>query len=124
FYAVRQGRKPGIYNSWAACKAQVEGFRGAIYKKFATHEEAEAFANETSVIKRGTPYQRNTIPSISSSSTSQRRVAKTQQKIKNFDEPPTDGRHIVYTDGASSGNGYRGAKAGYGVFWNDNDPRN
>jgi ribonuclease HI len=30
----------------------------------------------------------------------------------------------VYTDGASRGNGRSNAKAGYGVFWGDNDPRN
>lgn len=127
FYAVRQGRKPGIYSSWAACKAQVQGFPGAIHKKFATHEEAEAFVNETSVIKRGTPYQKNTISQTTTTpSTSQKRVTtkKTLQTTKTLDDPPTDGRCIVYTDGASSGNGYRGAKAGYGVFWNDNDPRN
>lgn len=31
---------------------------------------------------------------------------------------------VVYTDGASSKNGYASAKAGYGVFYGDNDPRN
>ena len=25
-YAVKKGRKPGIYMSWDACKAQVMGF--------------------------------------------------------------------------------------------------
>lgn len=30
----------------------------------------------------------------------------------------------VYTDGACSGNGTQNAKAGYGVFFTDNDPRN
>ena len=27
FYAVKKGRKPGIYMSWDACKAQVMGFQ-------------------------------------------------------------------------------------------------
>ncbi|RCH97676.1 hypothetical protein CU097_014980 [Rhizopus azygosporus] len=31
---------------------------------------------------------------------------------------------VVYTDGASAGNGQVGAQAGYGVYWGDNDPRN
>lgn len=31
---------------------------------------------------------------------------------------------VVYTDGASSKNGHASAKAGYGVFYGDNDPRN
>jgi ribonuclease HI len=36
-----------------------------------------------------------------------------------------DGRaKVVYTDGASSNNGKSNAKAGYGVYWGDNDSRN
>lgn len=130
FYAVRQGRRPGVYRSWAACKAQVEGFPNAIYKKFPTHEEAEAFTKEKSGLKRATTsHQRSNIPpTVSSSSSSpQQRVTTTTTKKTPpsvLDDSPTDGRHIVYTDGASSGNGYHGAKAGYGVFWGDNDPRN
>lgn len=45
FYVVWKGAKPGIYNSWDACKAQVFGFENALYKSFPTREEAEkAFA--------------------------------------------------------------------------------
>ena len=43
FYAVKQGKVPGIYRSWAECSAQVQGFSGAIYKSFPTLAEAEAF---------------------------------------------------------------------------------
>lgn len=41
FYVVWQGREAGIYDSWAACEAQVKGV-AARYKAFATREEAEA----------------------------------------------------------------------------------
>ena len=41
FYVVWQGREAGIYDSWAACEAQVKGV-AAKYKGFATREEAEA----------------------------------------------------------------------------------
>ena len=44
FYAVKKGRKPGVYQSWAECKAMVDGFPGAVYKSFKTREEAVAFA--------------------------------------------------------------------------------
>ncbi len=44
YYAVQKGKKPGVYNSWNECKAQVTGFSGAVYKKFSTKAEAEAFA--------------------------------------------------------------------------------
>lgn len=43
FYAVRRGRKTGIFNSWAQCKAQIDGFSGAVYKSFTTLAEAEAY---------------------------------------------------------------------------------
>lgn len=43
FYAVKKGKKPGIYLTWAACKSQVDGFSGAIYKSFLTKEEAERY---------------------------------------------------------------------------------
>src|SRR5438105_439128 len=43
FYAVKQGRAPGIYLSWEECARQVQGFAGAIYKAFATRAEAEHF---------------------------------------------------------------------------------
>ncbi|MDR2816793.1 MAG: ribonuclease H family protein [Proteiniphilum sp.] len=41
FYVVWKGVKPGIYNSWEECEAQVSGFENALYKSFPTQEEAE-----------------------------------------------------------------------------------
>ena len=47
YYVVWTGRKPGIYNSWSECEAQVKGFTGAEYKSFSTREMAEsAFLNQ------------------------------------------------------------------------------
>lgn len=34
FYAVRKGKKPGIYMSWDICKQQTDGFPGAEFKAF------------------------------------------------------------------------------------------
>jgi ribonuclease HI len=48
-YAVRHGRVPGVYNTWAECQAQVKGFQGACFKKFATNDEAVAFISGGSV---------------------------------------------------------------------------
>ena len=42
-YAVKCGRKPGIYSTWADCQKQVIKFPGAIFKSFKTKEEAEQF---------------------------------------------------------------------------------
>ncbi|MGG3915799.1 viroplasmin family protein [Rossellomorea vietnamensis] len=43
FYAVKKGRKEGVYTSWDECKQQVNGFTNAVYKSFATYAEAEKF---------------------------------------------------------------------------------
>ncbi len=45
FYAVRSGRKTGIFGSWEECQKQVLEFSGAAYKSFKTREEAEAYLN-------------------------------------------------------------------------------
>ena len=49
-YAVRNGRKTGIFTSWAECKAQVEGFPGARFKGFTDPNEATKWLNLLSVI--------------------------------------------------------------------------
>lgn len=43
FYAVKKGKKTGIFSTWDECKEQVTGFKGAVYKSFKTLSEAEAF---------------------------------------------------------------------------------
>lgn len=45
FYAVQKGLKPGVYETWDECKAQVDGFQGAKYKSFGTKEEAQLFVD-------------------------------------------------------------------------------
>jgi len=50
FYVVWRGRKPGVYGTWDEAKAQVEGFPGALYRKFKTLEDAlTAFRGEVSI---------------------------------------------------------------------------
>lgn len=43
FYAVKEGRVPGIYKTWAECQEQVSGFSGALFKGFETEQEALEF---------------------------------------------------------------------------------
>lgn len=43
YYAVRAGRKPGIYRTWDEAKTQVSGFSNAEYRSFKTLTEAENF---------------------------------------------------------------------------------
>lgn len=42
YYVVWKGRTPGIYDNWEACKKEVEGFQGALYKGFPDLASAEA----------------------------------------------------------------------------------
>lgn len=41
FYVVWKGRKTGVFSSWAACAAQVQGVPGAQYKSFTSRLAAE-----------------------------------------------------------------------------------
>lgn len=43
YYAVREGHKPGIYQTWDEAKAQIFKYSGATYKSFKTLAEAEMF---------------------------------------------------------------------------------
>lgn len=46
YYAVKSGRKTGVFNNWDECKKQIEGYSGAIYKGFTSYEDAYSFFNE------------------------------------------------------------------------------
>ena len=43
YYAVRIGKTPGIYTNWEDCKAQVTGYKGAVFKGFEEKKDAENF---------------------------------------------------------------------------------
>ncbi|MCR5176312.1 MAG: ribonuclease H family protein [Anaerovibrio sp.] len=50
FYAVKQGRQPGIYTTWAECQKQTTGYKGAKFKGFVTRQEAEAYMADEEMI--------------------------------------------------------------------------
>lgn len=41
YYAVKSGRRPGIYTNWPDCEKQVHGYSGAVYKSFSTEIAAQ-----------------------------------------------------------------------------------
>lgn len=43
YYAVKNGRKIGIFTSWDQCRAQVDGYSGAEYKSFPNEKDAKAY---------------------------------------------------------------------------------
>lgn len=87
YYVVWKGLNPGVYDSWAACRMQVEGQEGAKYKSFATQEEAdEAFEKGYGSYLKPAPdfassaasrLQEGTFSATTSSTSSQERSAQT-----------------------------------------------
>ncbi|KAJ1925492.1 Ribonuclease H1 [Coemansia sp. S142-1] len=152
YYAVRVGRKAGIYRTWDECKAEVNAYPGAIFKKFKDLNEAQTFAGPQAPLSSATsehtsaPGRVNTpmarthraAPYISERSTGdgQRKPREVGRKLTRVNEsvthptapPPlvgeTEDKIVVYTDGASSKNGKKGARAGVGVYFGALDPRN
>ena len=45
YYAVKKGFEPGIYNTWAECKEQIDGYSHPKFRKFPSREEANKFIN-------------------------------------------------------------------------------
>lgn len=46
YYSVFKGFHKGIYRSWKDCEKEVKGYKGAIYKKFKTENEAKVFLKD------------------------------------------------------------------------------
>ena len=46
FYAVKKGRKTGIFTTWAECQKQVSGFPKGEFKSFMSKQEAENWLKE------------------------------------------------------------------------------
>ncbi|XP_021509252.2 ribonuclease H1 isoform X6 [Meriones unguiculatus] len=143
FYAVRRGRKTGVFLSWSECRAQVNRFPAARFKKFATEEEAWAFVRNSSS-PDGSKGQENADVQESQVKTSKR----PRELLDDGEEPPEPGaKHVkqnteqatpvsrdtfaymgesvvVYTDGCCSSNGQMRARAGIGVYWGPGHPLN
>lgn len=92
FYAVKKGAKPGIYSTWKETEAQVSGFPGAVYKGFATREDAQNWL-ESDVLH---------------TSRKKQTVSATPQSLPKV----KPGEVIVYTDGGAINNPGPG---GYGA---------
>ena len=48
YYAVKKGKKTGIYTTWNDCQLQVNGFSGAKFKSFKHYDEALSYLNDNS----------------------------------------------------------------------------
>jgi ribonuclease HI len=103
YYAVAVGRNPGIYTRWfgeGGAHVQIDAFKGARYRGFATIEEARAFIREP--------------PSEYTKRPAKRKKIDSRTKGDFFLQPSASSmdRIVIYTDGSSLGNPGPG---GYGV---------
>jgi ribonuclease HI len=148
FYAVRKGRKTGVFNTWEEVHPLVDKFTGASFKKFKTIEEAEEYVNPKSVPRR----QRQTRidaffkksdddggeTAASGSNVIIRRKPKVNTTIKDLVQIRKNqgqsvkydfltGEIIVmnaYCDGSTFHNGKPYASGGIGIWFGEDDPNN
>lgn len=131
YYAVGVGNQIGIYNSWDVCKKQVHGVPNATYKSFSSLQEAQQYMKQysddnnvlrvhvdasqkmmDSFLKPATPNPQKALPVEKKVCTIPQEVANTKSLV------------YIYTDGACVDNGNVCAKAGIGVYYGEDDPRN
>ena len=118
------------------CNAEVKGFNGAKYKKFASLGEAQAFVNG------GTGSGSSAAPVSHLADKASQTTSSKSARMEPYPRPSSlanrgpikmtsnaeiakeeEGWDVVYTDGACKGNGQAGSIAGVGVWWGYNDPR-
>ncbi|GAA6016339.1 hypothetical protein JCM8202_005572 [Rhodotorula sphaerocarpa] len=144
YYAVRVGRKPGVYRTWDECAAQVNGFQGARHKKFPTEAEARAFVGGdgggavggsstraaasrtqkggekgTGAVTQALKAKR-TSDAADLPQSSAKRAMRTVVGATGTHAEKKGSRSAVrrvFCDGSSRGNGQKGAVAGIGIFW-------
>lgn len=140
FYAVRRGRRTGVFLTWDECKAQVDRFPAARFKKFATKDEAWAFVRN-SASPDGAEGQENSSVQVNTSKRPREPPGEGEESTEPWakhmrqttEVAPAVSKDtfsymgesvVVYTDGCCSSNGQRRAQAGIGVYWGPGHPLN
>ncbi len=107
FYAVKAGRTPGIYTTWASCEEQVKGFSGAAFKGFSTRAEAVAWFAPS----RKRPREEDTLAPDKKSKSLGKAGSRTQTQTRDAKRSAqalidsfAATSIICYTDGACIGN--------------------
>jgi ribonuclease HI len=109
YYAVRVGRKQGIYANWDDCKIQVDGFKGAKYKKFKTIDEARLFI-------RGVDF--GNAPEKDRKKLEYLYFGNFPDYIKvSFDPYQWQKYYYIFTDGSHQNKAGLQFKSGYGVYF-------
>jgi ribonuclease HI len=109
---VHKGNNPGIYSSWPECKKQIEGYEGAIFKKFVNQEEAQEF------LKVG--FGKNKVPKIVTrrKNDDEKNSALIEKETQNFKDGEDTGSNclFIYTDGSLIKSAHKLPRAGYGIY--------
>ncbi|WEV70984.1 ribonuclease H family protein [Lactobacillus sp. ESL0785] len=125
FYAVKKGRTPGIYRTWAAAEKQITGFSGAEYKSFTKITDATEYLNwnqETvqEILQPGEDTLQRTIAKIQRASRNIKpeQIKPSPQPHKQLVHKPSQSKPVsktgsqfatIYTDGGTRNTGnYRG----------------
>lgn len=93
-YAVRVGRTTGVFNSWADCKKQVDGFPAARYKGFTDLAEALRWLNGSDTPRRMPTAEAQTTARKSAHATVS--TAKREAGVM----PDSEQDYVIYTDGS------------------------
>ncbi|GJQ14154.1 hypothetical protein GpartN1_g5945.t1 [Galdieria partita] len=115
YYAIVGGKNGfiGVVDSWDTCGSLVRYVRNARYKSFTNKEAAEEFVRQVS-------------GGLGTNLSSSPQLTQRETFTCAYSQEKEQGKAIfrLYTDGACVSNGTCGAKAGYGVYFGDGDPRN
>ncbi|KAJ2771301.1 hypothetical protein IWQ57_002278 [Coemansia nantahalensis] len=142
YFGVRASHWQGVCASWDECMARLKGAANARYKWFDSLEAAQLFAG-TAPTEDGVPAAGECSPTSASPDTepdSLRCVVSppctytlllrdgSRHDIRDMPLAPVAGASatqlVVYTDGSSLWNGKDNARAGVGVYFGPDDPRN
>ena len=128
FYVVWSGVEPGVYESWTDCQLQVKGYKGALYKSYASRREAEE------AYEAGPPLREKAqaLPGKSAAASGKKRQRSAEKAQAPAPVAPHIAAEALAVDAACSGNPgqmeYRGVYLGdgkekfhYGPVWGTNN---
>lgn len=112
FYAVKNGRTPGIYRTWDEAKAQVDGFSNAEYKSFEKMTDAIEYVNlsqadKEAIMKPSEDNLTNAIKKIQAQSKIGQAVKPkiSEKTSKNQKRDYSDYEVLIFTDGGCRNHG-------------------
>jgi viroplasmin and RNaseH domain-containing protein len=91
YYAVKNGRKRGIFDNWDECQQQISSFKGAIFKSFLTLNEAQNYLEEEKISKESL----NSINDESIDERNERRYPIKKKKIEIIEDDSDDEIEIL-----------------------------